>query len=457
VPWLTWRGQKWWLLITSYVFYAAWDPVFIVLLWLSTVVDWTAACWILASRSQGRRKLLLVVSVVLNLGVLAYFKYAGFILDNVVRALHAAGIDYHPAAPDIVLPIGISFYTFHTLSYTLDVYLRRTQPWSDVLDFALYVTFFPALVAGPILRASQFLPQCVEPRRTTGRTLAWGCALLAVGLFAKNAIADVVTAPVADAVFAGAATHPPSTSDAWLGTLAFATQIYCDFAGYSLCAIGAALCLGFSIPDNFRAPYAARGFSDFWTRWHISLSTWLRDYLYIPLGGNRRGPARTYVNLVLTMLIGGLWHGPSWTFVVWGGLHGAYLIGERLVGAALPAGAWRESSLVRAGTTVLTFALVCLAWVFFRAASFDEAGRIVRALVGLTPGGATRELPLVDYRLVLGAFVGVVGIQWALRDRSFESVVERTPWAVRGIVLGVLVAALVVMQGEERAFIYFQF
>ncbi len=313
LPCLGWRGQKRWLLVTSYLFYAAWDPLFILLVWLSTVVDWGAAKLIIAAPSQRRRRALLIASVIVNLGVLAYFKYGGFLLDNLVAALHALGVDYHPAPASIVLPIGISFYTFHTLSYTLDVYLGRTQPWDDFLDFAVYVTFFPALVAGPILRASQFLPQCALPRRTTRPTLAWGLALMVVGLFQKTALADTVFAPIADEVFA--TSGRVAAADAWTGTLAFAGQIACDFAGYSTCAIGAALCLGVALPDNFRFPYAAIGFSDFWTRWHISLSTWLRDYLYIPLGGNRRGPTRTYVNLMLTMLIGGCGTAPrgrSW-------------------------------------------------------------------------------------------------------------------------------------------------
>lgn len=451
---LTWRGQKWWLLVTSYVFYAAWDPVFIVLLWLATVVDWTAARWISAAPSRARKRALLVVSVVLNLGVLAYFKYGGFLLDNAVAALDAIGIDYEPAPHDIVLPIGISFYTFHTLSYTLDVYLGRTKPWNDFLDFALYVTFFPALVAGPILRASQFLPQCVTPRRTTSSQLAWGCALLVIGLFQKNALADVVMAPVADALFQPGA-RIPNPGDAWLGTVAFAGQIFCDFAGYSTCAVGAALCLGFSIPDNFRAPYAAIGFSDFWTRWHISLSSWLRDYLYIPLGGNRSGRTRTYVNLMLTMLIGGLWHGASWTFVVWGGLHGAYLIGERVLDRVLPSGAWRRTRTARAAAMVVTFALVCVAWVFFRATSFDDAFAIVRTLFGIDTG--YRVFPLVDYKLVLAGFVPLIALQWMTRELTIEEVVARTPWFARAIALGLMVTALVLMQGQDRAFIYFQF
>jgi alginate O-acetyltransferase complex protein AlgI len=453
LPGLTWRGQKLWLLVASYAFYAAWDPVFVTLVWLSTAVDWTAARWIAGASSRGRRRLIVTVSVIVNLGVLGYFKYAKFVLANVVALLGAIGIDYQPALPDIVLPIGISFYTFHTLSYTLDVYLGRTKPSGSFLDFALYVTFFPALVAGPILRASQFLPQCTAARRTTARALAWGVALMVIGLFEKTTVADVIMAPAADALFK--TTGAVNAADAWFGTLAFAGQIFCDFAGYSTCAIGAALCLGFSLPDNFRAPYAAIGFSDFWTRWHISLSTWLRDYLYIPLGGNRISPPRTYVNLALTMLIGGLWHGASWTFVAWGGLHGGYLVGERVVRRALPDGAWRGSRAAGFAAGAITFALVCLAWVFFRATSFGQAFAIVRSLVGLEH--APRTLLFVHLVLVTPALVALLVWHCASRTRPLEHHVERASWFVRGLALAAMLVAIVLMQGPDRAFIYFQF
>jgi alginate O-acetyltransferase complex protein AlgI len=456
LPFLGWRGQKLWLLVASYLFYAAWDPVFILLVWLSTFVDWGAARMITASRTRARKRTLLIASVIVNLGVLAYFKYGNFLLANLVAALHALGVDYRPAPFDIVLPIGISFYTFHTLSYTLDVYLGRTQPWDSFLDFALYVTFFPALVAGPILRGSQFLPQCRERRRTTRPMLAWGLALMVLGLFQKTALADTVLGPVADALFE--TSGHVGAADAWAGTLAFAGQILCDFAGYSTCALGAALCLGFSLPDNFRFPYAALGFSDFWTRWHISLSSWLRDYLYIPLGGNRRGPIRTYVNLMLTMLIGGLWHGASWTFVVWGGLHGSYLIGERLAKRWLPGGAWREAAGARLAGAAITFVLVCVAWVFFRATSFGQAFAILEGMIGLGgPGGGPSVLKLVNYSLVAFTMAAILAIHGWMRERSIEELAERTPWPVRAVALGAMLVAIVLMQGQDRAFIYFQF
>jgi len=326
---LPWRVKKGNLLAASYLFYAAWNPIFVLLLWTSTIVDWFVAKWIVRTDGRAGKRGILLLSLVVNLGFLGYFKYGTFLLENWAGLLKVFGLTYHPLVSPIVLPVGISFYTFETLSYTLEVYRGQVPPWDSFLDFALFVAFFPHLVAGPIVRAADFLPQCRTPKRVTAPQLGWGLSLLAFGLFEKVVVADALLAPVADQVYSS--WEKAGCFDAWIGTLAFSGQIFFDFAGYSLCAIGAALCLGFVLKDNFHLPYAAIGFSDFWRRWHLSLSTWLRDYLYISLGGNRRGEARTYVNLMLTMLIGGLWHGASWRFVVWGGLHGMYLIVERIL------------------------------------------------------------------------------------------------------------------------------
>ncbi len=324
---LPWRLKKFNLLIASYIFYGAWSPPFVLLLWLSTVLDWFVAKWLDQAEAPRRRRWLLFASMAGNLGMLGYFKYGGFLLENFTHAMGALGMAYRAPEWDIILPVGISFYTFQTMSYSLDVYFRRAKPARSFLDFALFVTFFPQLVAGPIVRPVDLIPQFASPRVASARQFGWGWMLIVLGLFQKIVLADGFLAPVVDKVY-GAKEMLPAL-DAWLGTLAFSGQIFFDFAGYTTTAIGTALALGFSIPDNFRAPYAAIGFSDFWCRWHISLSSWLRDYLYIPLGGNRQGPGRTYVNLMLTMLLGGLWHGAAWTFVVWGGLHGFYLCAER--------------------------------------------------------------------------------------------------------------------------------
>lgn len=312
-----WTARKAFLLVASYLFYAAWNPPFVILLWISTLIDWHVAKRIDRSQSMRARRSLLLVTLLVNLGLLGYFKYFGFLVRSMTELLAAVNVNVTFADPDIILPVGISFYTFQTLSYTLDVYRRKARPGRSFLDYALYVTFFPQLVAGPIVRATEFLPQCVASRKATSSQIGWGLSLFTIGLFAKVVIADALMAPVVESVYDVAT--PAGFLPAWTGTVAFAMQIFCDFFGYSTCAIGVALTLGFALPDNFRFPYGAVGFSDFWRRWHISLSTWLRDYLYIPLGGNRKGATRTYVNLAITMLLGGLWHGASWMFLIWGG------------------------------------------------------------------------------------------------------------------------------------------
>jgi len=324
---LPWRVRKFNLLLGSYLFYAAWNPPFVVLLWMSTLVDWFVARAMGSAEGKHRRRALLLVSLCTNLGILGFFKYGDFVLENFTALMAVLGVVYQPLELDVVLPVGISFYTFQTLSYTIDVYRGKMRPWGSFLDFALFVTFFPQLVAGPIVRAADFLPQCTEPRRSTRERLGWGLSLLTLGLFEKVSLADGLIAPIVDKVFE----KPENLTaiEAWTGALGFSLQIFFDFAGYSTCAIGAAMCLGFDIPRNFRFPYAAIGFRDFWRRWHVSLSTWLRDYLYVSLGGNRKGNERTYVNVMMTMLIGGLWHGASWNFVYWGGLHGLSIASSR--------------------------------------------------------------------------------------------------------------------------------
>ena len=318
------------------------------------------------------------------------------------------GAEFQAATPDIILPVGISFYTFQTLSYTLDVYKKRAHPAKSFLDFALYVTFFPQLVAGPIVRATHFIPQCEAPKRATAQMFSWGLFLTSLGLFQKVVLADAMLAPTAEAVF-GFANGPLNALDAWMGVLAFCGQIFFDFSGYSTTAIGVALCFGFSLPDNFRVPYAAIGFSDFWRRWHISLSTWLRDYLYFSLGGNRRGDLRTLVNLMMVMLIGGLWHGASWTFVVWGGLHGLFLIIERGLKNRFGQAAWVRTVGAQAFLWIVTFFLINITWVFFRAADFSSAGLIIASMLGFAGPGAQilTTLNMLKVAVVITALVSV--------------------------------------------------
>ncbi len=449
----SWTARKWHLLIASYVFYAAWNPPLLILLWLSTCVDWFAAKGIYGARTQKVRRIWLLATLITNLGLLGFFKYAGFLLESLAALLGAFGVAYHPPALDVVLPPGISFYTFMTLSYTLDVYRREEKPWDSPLDLALLVSFFPHLVAGPILRASRFHPQLVEPRRATSDQLGWGFALFSFGLFQKVVLADGFFAPIADQVFGKALRA--GWAEAWTGTLAFSGQIFCDFAGYSTCAIGVALCLGFRLPENFNSPYAAIGFADFWRRWHISLSSWLRDYLYIPLGGNRRGPGRTYVNLLLTMLIGGLWHGASWMFVIWGGLHGIFLVLERRLKLSIGDARWASSLPARLGAMLLTYALVCLAWVFFRASDMRSATHLAKTM--WLGGRSLGLLGPVDYVVVCGLTFALLALHWFTRERSLADVWSRTPGWARVLVLTSLILMVCLSGGDNRAFIYFQF
>jgi alginate O-acetyltransferase complex protein AlgI len=450
---LPWRVKKLNLLIASYLFYAAWNPPFVILLWLSTVVDWWAAASIARTEAPAKRRALLMVSIVANLGLLGYFKYGGFLLENFTALAAVAGWSYTPPAWDIILPVGISFYTFQTMSYTLDVYLRRAAPAKSLLDFSLFVTFFPQLVAGPIVRPTDLIPQFAVPHVATARQLGWGLFLMTLGLFQKIVVADGLLAPVADEVFKAA--QPLPALDAWLGTLAFSGQIFSDFAGYTTCAIGASLALGFSLNDNFRYPYAAIGFSDFWRRWHISLSTWLRDYLYIPLGGNQRGAARTYVNLMLTMLLGGLWHGAAWTFVVWGGLHGFYLCAERFLRPRLGQLALWRTLPGKLALALLTYFLVNLTWVFFRAPDFATAWRMLSSMLGFASG----EPILATYGLLsAGITVAIIlAVHWRMRSRMLHDEIDRLPRVAVAAMWGGMLWLIAVTQGSGDAFIYFQF
>ena len=452
-PFFSWHQKKINLLVASYLFYAAWNPPFVILLWVSTVVDWWAAQWMVRAKTQRTRRLWMIISVVVNLGMLGYFKYGGFLLENFIAMAGSLGVIYQPPPWDIVLPVGISFYTFATLSYTLDVYLRRSKPAGSFLNYALFVTFFPHLVAGPIMRPTELVPQFEQPRRATANQLFFGLALLTLGMFQKVVIADGFLAPVVEAVY-DAPGKVPGMIDSWTATLAFAGQIFCDFAGYSTSAIGVALCLGFAMPDNFRFPYGAVGFSDFWRRWHITLSSWLRDYLYIPLGGNRHGAARTYMALMGTMLLGGLWHGANWTFVVWGGLHGLYLSAERWLRQRFAG--FKPGAVTLFALGLLTFLLINVTWVFFRAKTFGEAGTILTGMAGL----AAKPDPLIaagPMIIALTIVAAIFGTHWAMRNTTLEAVLERTPAVALGGIWTLMLFAVLIEQGQGSAFIYFAF
>ena len=450
---VSWTWKKVILLVSSYYFYAAFNIAFLPILIFTTVLDWFTTTRMGRSRSPGARRAYLLLSLCSSLGLLSFFKYGNFLQQNAVQFLASVGIEYHPLMWNLVLPAGISFYTFQSLSYTIDIYRRSHPPAKSFLDFAVFVTFFPQLVAGPIVRGHDFLPQLDTPRRATQAQFSWGLLLLLFGLFQKIVLADAILAPVVNLTYD--AVKRLSTLDAWAGTLAFAGQIFCDFSGYSTCAIGVAMCFGFALPDNFRHPYAAAGFSDFWQRWHISLSTWLRDYLYIPLGGNRCSIPRTYANLCITMLLGGLWHGADWRFVLWGGLHAFYLCAERVVVRLWPAWLLPWTGVRLVGAMSLTFFLVCITWVFFRAPSFERAWSILRSMFV-----ARMTKSMVDENmlaLALAVVAGLLAYQWTVRAKTAEQIWTALPEEARIAFAAVALFLIFSMPVQQQAFIYFQF
>src|SRR3954466_5377335 len=389
---LPFRARTALIAVSSYVFYGWANPVWAAIMFFGSSVDYVCGIGLLKLSGLpdepgglppviGREvprtramKALLVISIVTNLGLLAVFKYTGFVGENLnaIGRVLGVGRDIVPVL-HVVLPVGISFYTFKAMSYAIDVYRGDARPMRRFTDYLCFEAFFPDLVAGPIIRYAA-LEEQMRVRAHTLDKFARGVAFFAFGMAKKILIANPM-GHVADTAFAAGALHAP---DAWFGLLGYAFQIYFDFSGYSDMACGLALMLGFVLIQNFNAPYQADSITDFWRRWHISLSTWLRDYLYIPLGGNRKGPSRTYVNLMLVMLLGGLWHGASWTFVAWGGLHGSMLAAERAQGKASI-----YSRLPRPLRVGITFAVVCLAWVFFRAETIPQAATYLASLFGL--------------------------------------------------------------------------
>ena len=449
-----WKYQKTILLVGSYLFYSAWNPLFVLLLMFSTIVDWLLAKKIFQSQTKHTKKWYLITSLVVNLGLLSYFKYGDFLLENSIYILGLFNIDFKPAVLNIILPVGISFYTFQTLSYTIDTYRGKIQPSKSFLDYALYVSFFPQLVAGPIVRANDFLPQCKTPRKTSIDQFGWGLSLLTIGLFMKIIIADTILAPVVDKVYAAPAHF--SSLETWTAILAFSGQIFADFSGYSTAAIGVSLCLGFILPDNFKAPYAALGFRDFWQRWHISLSTWLRDYLYISLGGNRVSSIRTSVNLMITMLLGGLWHGASWLFVIWGGLHGLYLIVEHFIIQHIklekPLNTITQVLLI-----ILTFLIVSLTWVFFRAENLQD---VITIFSNLHKSSSPHKSQIEGVELLLALSTIVLLVSWhiTIKKSSLESFFQKQHGIIKGLILTLMIIAIFLFaSGDDRAFIYFQF
>ena len=447
-----WQHQKGLLLISNYIFYSAWNPAFVLLLIFSTIVDWILAKKIEAADNNNLRRFFLIASLVINIGLLGYFKYGEFLLNSSIFLFSTVGIEFQPLKLAIILHVGISFYTFQTLSYTLDVYRRKIATESSLLNYALYVSFFPQLVAGPIVRAREFLPQCEKPKWASTDQFGWGMGLLLIGLFMKIIMADTIFAPVVDQIYS----YPELAGriETWTAIFAFSGQIFCDFAGYSTCAIGIALCFGFILPDNFKSPYAAIGFREFWNRWHISLSSWLRDYLYFSLGGNRKSLIRTNVNIMLTMLVGGLWHGASWLFVIWGGLHGLYLVIEHLIRRLFI----RQdgiSPVTRISIILFTYLVCSITWIFFRAGDLDTARTLFN---NLFTNKTTQILTDNNIKVALTASFALLCWHILNRNRTLEHAFTKMPIFLRSMVFLTLALCIFLFgYGNDRAFIYFQF
>lgn len=443
------RQQNLLLLIASYVFYGWWDWRFLSLIWISTLVDFFVARR-LGRPETTRRRAVLLISILTNLGLLGFFKYFNFFVESAAVLIETVGLSANLPVLRVVLPVGISFYTFQTLGYTIDVYRGRVEPERNLLTFATYVAYFPQLVAGPIERAANLLPQLNRPRVVDSHRLATGALLILIGLTRKVAIADPL-AGIVDRAFA--TPEAMGSADLVLAVAAFALQIYCDFAGYSDIARGTSRMLGIELMRNFNHPYFSSDITTFWRRWHISLSTWLRDYLYIPLGGNRGSRLFTYRNLMLTMLLGGLWHGAAWTFVAWGGIHGIALVVHKVYTAARPSG--RTPSIPgRAVGWLVCTTVVLFAWIFFRAQSFEAAWQMITGIAALR-GGLPETAALARF-LALLAVLMLIDIPQFRRDD--HAAMLEWHWLPRGLVYAAFILLIVLLVPEDDVpFIYFQF
>jgi alginate O-acetyltransferase complex protein AlgI len=454
---LPWHEVRvWLLLVASFYFYASWNKWLATIVCVTTAMDYVVALGMEKTPVAWRRKLLLTLSLVVNLGLLIYFKYANFFLQSLEEALRAAGATASLPVLKVILPIGISFYTFEAINYTVDVYRRRVSAERNFAHFMVFILFFPHLIAGPIVRAKDFLPQIKRRKRWSWPRLHLGAQLFLLGLFKKLAIADRM-AQFADPVFADPR-HYNSVA-VWLAVLAYAIQIYCDFSGYTDMALGAAHMLGYKLAQNFNIPYVSANVSEFWRRWHISLSSWLRDYLFIPLGGSRGSTAKTYRNLMITMTLGGLWHGASWTFVAWGVLHGLLLIVHRLFQDFCKVRPRLDRALQSLPGTLcrigLTFLSVCVGWVFFRATTFGLAAQVLQRLVAFNRSGSVGPL---GYWSMLLTFAVVIVCHLVRHFDLWRKWQVRLPAPVLGCSYAtVLTVALLVAPAGSAPFIYFQF
>lgn len=434
----------------SLFFYYKSSGIFFLLLVFSSILDYAIAKLIHDERDKFYRKFYLFISLLVNLGLLGYFKYTNFFIENVNLAF-----DENFRFQNIILPVGISFYTFQTLSYTIDVYRKELEPTKSFMDFLFFVSFFPQLVAGPIVRASDFIPQIYKRLKLTKEEFNAALFLIIGGLLKKAVISDYISINFVDRVFD--APNSYTSFENLMASYGYAIQIYCDFSGYSDMAIGLALMMGFWLPINFRTPYQSGSITEFWRRWHISLSTWLRDYLYIALGGNRKGKFRTYINLFLTMLLGGLWHGASWKFVLWGVLHGSALTVERFFSTfiKLP-----KNFFVRGIQVVLTFHFVAFCWLFFRAKDFATAIEVIKNIGNLTFDWNQWLVIIQGYENVF--LLILIGFVWHFLPNRVIQIFRKTfaviPLLGKAVILAfVFWIVYATASAGPQPFIYFQF
>ncbi len=466
VHWLV-PGRRWQnsvLLAASYVFYGWWDWSFCLLMVGSSLVDYFAGILLDKEADNVRRKRILVTALVINITTLGVFKYFNFFVESLQASLAVAGINVSTWTLSVILPVGISFYTFQTMSYTIDVYFRRLKAARNVIDYLTFVSFFPQLVAGPIERATNLLPQFEKLRSFSPDDARDGCRLILFGLAKKLLIADNLAGTVNAAY-----DNPVASGGAalFLGTICFAFQIYCDFSAYSDMASGSAKLFGIRLMRNFDYPYFSRSITEFWRRWHISLSTWFRDYIYIPLGGNRVSQGKVYRNLFVVALISGIWHGAAWHFVIWGVLHGLFLVAERAFGVPKEpaqedaAAATALQKFISALRVVRTFALVCLAWIFFRAETVPQAvTAVTKILAGfLQPGFYSDLFTLLKLSGAVPFLVAFVLVEYLIHHRSWNAAAfVRKPFFVRWSAYTALFWYILLFGAERtETFMYFQF
>ncbi len=437
------------LLLFSLYFYYKSSGMYFILVVISSIIDFNAGSWIHNTNSIIKKKWFLIISIITNLGLLGYFKYTNFFIDTI----NSSGITSFDTM-DIFLPVGISFFTFQSMSYTIDIYKGNLKPEKSFIDFLFFVSFFPQLVAGPIVRAADFLPQINKKIYITREDIGRAIFLILGGLIKKAVIADYISINFVDRVFEMPLRY--TGIENLMALYGYALQIYCDFSGYSDMAIGIALLIGFRLPDNFNTPYQAASITEFWRRWHLSLSSWLKDYLYISLGGNRKGKSRTYINLMLTMLLGGLWHGASWKFVVWGGIHGATLAIEK----ALNFPKWvNKNKMRRLFGIILTFHIACLCWIFFRASDFQTAMDMINKILFDFQGAIFVQFlegyTAVFVLIVIGFFLHFMPKSY---DIVMQGTVTRLPLLGKAILIVIVIFIVAQVKSSDlQPFIYFQF